>query len=55
MAFIQWLMAHELVMAGLVVGVLDFVFAMLPGVESNGIVHWIYLTAKGFVVPAPKA
>lgn len=51
---IVFLQAHLAVFAALAVALLDLVFALIPGIESNGIVHMIYLWIKGLVVPASK-
>ncbi len=49
---IQWVMSHQAVVAGLIVGLLDLVFALKPNWAANGIVHWIYLQAKKMLTPA---
>jgi hypothetical protein len=49
LAIYQWIMGHEALMAGAAVGILDFLFAISPGIESNGILHWIWTTAKSIV------
>lgn len=46
-ALIAWLTAHSAVVAGAVVAVLDLVFALVPGLAANGILHQIYLWLKG--------
>ncbi len=47
---LQWIVAHQGVVAGLGVGIFDFVFAVSPKLESNGIIHAFYLWVKGLVV-----
>lgn len=51
---ILFIQAHLAVFAALAVAVLDLVFALIPGIESNGIVHMIYLWIKGLVAPSVK-
>ena len=47
-----WITGHEVVVVGMLVAVLDFVFAVSPGLASNGILHGLYLWLKGLVTPA---
>ncbi len=46
---IDFIMAHTVVMAGVLVGVLDFIFAMNKSLEANGILHSIYVFLKNLV------
>lgn len=39
-AFVQ---AHMAVLVGFGVALLDLLFAVSPGLQANGILHWIYL------------
>ena len=39
---IAFLLAHRALEAGLVVAVLDLLFAVYPGVKANGILHFVY-------------
>jgi hypothetical protein len=55
MNIVNFILAHQVVEAGLIVAVLDFAFAMKSGLEANGILHAIYLFAKGKSSPAPAA
>ncbi len=48
---IDFLLAHQVVLAALIVGILDLVIALVPTVESNGIFHMIYLFFKGKKTP----
>lgn len=41
-----WLMSHQVVLGGLVVGVLDFLFVLKPDWASNGLLHWLYLLGQ---------
>lgn len=52
-----WLTAHQMVFGSLIMGILDFIIAVSPGIDSNGIFHAIYTTVKGFFTPptAPSA
>ena len=56
-SIITFIQAHEVAMAMFGVAVLDFLFAINPMAESNGILHWIYTALKGIesAQPAPKA
>lgn len=54
-ALISWIMVHQAVVAGLVVGILDFVFAVAPNLQANGILHQIYLWVKSIGSSAPPA
>ena len=47
MGIINWVLAHQVVCSALGAALLDFAFAMAPGIEANGIVHAIYLFLKG--------
>lgn len=46
MAVITWLLGHQSILAAGAVGVMDLVFALLPNVQSNGVLHWVYLSLK---------
>jgi hypothetical protein len=46
MSIVNFILAHQVVEAGIVVAVLDFAFAMKSDLASNGILHSIYLFAK---------
>lgn len=48
-AFIAWMTAHSAVMAGAIVGVLDLLFALVPALAANGILHQVYLWLKSLV------
>lgn len=43
MAVYQWVLAHEAVVSGAAVAVLDLLFALSPSFASNGVLHWVYL------------
>lgn len=43
---IDWVLAHQVVLASFVVAVLDLAFALKPDWESSGILHWIWLQVK---------
>lgn len=45
-ALISFIVAHEGVLAGLGVAVLDLVFALNPNVAGNGVLHQVYLWLK---------
>jgi hypothetical protein len=45
-AVIDFVMNHSVVMAAALVGILDFIIALAPGLESNGILHGIYSFLK---------
>ena len=48
---IAWIAAHEVLLAGAVVGILDLVFALVPSWQSNGLLHWVYVMLKKMVKP----
>lgn len=52
---IAFLQAHAAVVSGLVVAILDFAFAVSPGLEGNGILHSIYLWVSGLAGKAPPS
>jgi hypothetical protein len=52
---VAWLVAHEVVVSGLVVGLLDFLFALVPSWQSNGILHWVFLQAQNLSGQKPPA
>lgn len=39
---IAWFLAHESILAMVVVAVIDFIWAILPGTKSNGFLQWLY-------------
>lgn len=43
---INFIVAHQVVVVALVVGLLDFAFAVAPNLESNGVLHALYLWLK---------
>lgn len=45
-AVIDFVLAHQLVLAAAVVGVLDLVFALNKDAEANGVLHYLYLLGK---------
>jgi hypothetical protein len=53
-AFIQ---AHQAVLAGAVVGLLDLLMALVPSLAANGILHSIviFLQGKAQIAVAPPA
>lgn len=40
-SIIAWVMAHQSILAGLLVGVIDFVIGVNPNTDKTGILHWI--------------
>lgn len=52
---IDFILNHSVVMAAAVVGILDFLFAMSSGLESNGILHAIYVFFKNLATKKPAA
>lgn len=54
-AVIDWIVAHQAVVSGSVVGVLDLVFALNSSASSNGVLHWIYLQAQKLSGKTPAA
>lgn len=56
-ALLAWLVAHEAVLAGLAVGILDFVISINPKAASNSIIEWLLAEAKSLLgggsAPAP--
>ena len=44
---IDFLMAHLTVFAALGVAILDAIFGFNPNLQSNGILHWLYLFLTG--------
>lgn len=43
---IDWILAHQIVLAVFIVALLDLAFALAPKLEANGILHQIYLWVK---------
>jgi hypothetical protein len=43
---IDWILAHQVVLAGALVGLLDLLLAINPKLDANGIFHWVYLKLK---------
>ncbi len=46
---IDFIMAHSVVMAGALVAILDFLFAIIPSIKGNGILDSIYKFLKNLV------
>lgn len=46
MALIQWLIDHQIVLGAMIVGILDFLFAVSPALAGNGVLHQIYVFFK---------
>lgn len=51
MGIVQWVLEHSGLVAGLVVALLDFGFAVKPDWQSNGVLHWVYVQLKALVPP----
>lgn len=45
-ALLTWVTSHQSVIGGSVVAVLDLVFALIPSIQSNGILHFIFVQAQ---------
>lgn len=43
----EWITSHSTLLMGLGVALLDFAFALVPSIKSNGIAHAIYLFLGG--------
>lgn len=52
-AVIQFVLAHEVVLAALGIAVLDLAFALNPSLQSNGLLHWVWTMLVG--IKTPKA
>lgn len=48
---LAWLLAHQALLAGAIVGVLDLLFALQPNWQANGVLHAVYLWLKSLVKP----
>lgn len=54
-SLLAWFTAHEAVVAGVVVAVIDFIISINPAAESNNILHWLLTQAQALVsTVAPK-
>jgi hypothetical protein len=42
-----WLMAHQAVLGGLVVALIDVIMAVSPGFAASGVLHQIYVFCGG--------
>lgn len=51
-SIINFISSHAVVLAAAGVAVLDLIFALLPSVQSNGILHWVYVFLKGKSAPS---
>lgn len=54
-SILYWLTAHEAVLAGLVVALIDFVFSVNSNAESNSFLEWLLAQAKALVNSAPDS
>jgi hypothetical protein len=53
-AVIDFIVAHQAVLAGLVIGILDLVFALNPNANApDGVLHMIYLLVSKLVTKTP--
>lgn len=43
---LTWFSGHQALIGGSIVGLLDLVFALIPSVQSNGILHFIFVQAQ---------
>lgn len=51
-----WIMAHQALIAGAGVGILDLIVALIPSLQGNGVLHEILVLLKrkqGAVPTAP--
>lgn len=48
-----WIVAHQALVSGAVVGVLDLLFALNEKLAGSGILHQIYVMAKGVKPEVP--
>lgn len=48
-SILAWLVGHEAVLAGLVVGVIDFVFSVNPAAQSNSFLGWLLAQANAII------
>jgi hypothetical protein len=46
-SIIAWITAHSGIVCGLVIAILDFVFAISPSLAANGILHQLFIWAGG--------
>lgn len=52
---ISFIVAHEAVLSGLGVAVLDLLFALNSNLSGNGILHQIYVSLKGVATQPTKS
>lgn len=50
----NWIVAHQAIVSGAAVALLDLVFALVPSLEGNGVLHSLYLWIKGLASSGPK-
>lgn len=48
---LEFLVAHQVVSTGLIIAIMDFIFAINKNLESNGLLHGLYLFVKGLKPP----
>lgn len=46
-AIIAFIQAHTAIFTGFGIAVLDLLFALIPGLQANGVLHQIYLWFGG--------
>lgn len=44
-----WILEHQVVVVGAVVAMLDLVFALVPRLSGNGILHQLYVWLKKLI------
>lgn len=48
---LTWISAHQVLVNGAIITILDLLFALNPSTEANGVLHWIYLKCGGKPTP----
>lgn len=46
-AVISFIKDHMVIIAPAMIGVIDLIFAISPGLKSNGVLHFLYLQLGG--------
>lgn len=54
-SILNFLMGHQAIIAALLIAIIDCLFALSPGLQSNGILHAVYLYLKSMNDKAPPA
>lgn len=48
---LNWILAHQIILASAIVAVIDLAMALNPKLEGNGLLHQVYVWLKALIAP----